>query len=507
MVSDAFARRMRDLRDEARRGVPVESLREVRRPAIVAAAPSGADESIKANGYYVVGSLAIVPISGPIWAEESFWTRLFGGCTVSGLTRTFGLIERDPKVSRVLLDIDSPGGVSQQYESIAALQRLREAKPVHALAHPDANSAAYRLANQADEIVVTPDAIVGSIGTRLGGALYDFSGLLEEEGIVAHGVSTGKHKLTGEFGLPIDEEQLAHMRDLVESLFELFAGEVSERRGLSIERIRAMEGGVMVGARAVAAGLADRVVESMDDLVTELAGMRAGERAARKPPPPETASPAPDEPEPSPAVEPDEPEEHSMADSKTDKTEKKDETRTEGKTEAREPQSNGGTREAAGPATFDRLEALASKLPEPQRDSFITSCMRGKMTEAQATDALVERALKIAADAESRATMVEAQNADLRKLGDAGKGVSPVSGKPGNAAGGGGGGGSGTAANGNGPDALGIADCASYEDAVKRVSHAKGITMHEARGLVHKDPIGRDLRAKFVASISPTVKS
>ena len=436
MVSDSFARRMAEAREEFRRGVPIEALR-AERPVRFVGASSDAEKMLKEKGYYTVsGSVmgatcAVIPISGPIWAEESFWSRIFGGVTVAGMSRAFRAAAEDKSVSRVLLDIDSPGGAAQMQEAIASLVALRTAKPVHAVACVDACSAAYWIACHADEVVAKPDSLIGSVGTRLSGVFLDFSAYLEEEGIRAHGVSTGIHKLTGEFGLPISDEQLAQLRGICEGLFDLFGGDVSERRGIAMETLRAMEGGLYVGAEAVKRGLADRVVESMDTLVRELSGMAPGVRAERRSVRVETPDKeTPDEPTPD-APEPDDPiaQEQDMstkngtgaAPGKAD--ENKAGTEASG-TEAREtPRS--------GPASFQELKALASraKIPAEATSAFIVECQDKSLTVEAATDAafarmseLLSQASTSAADATKKAELA-AKNAAA--LAEEGLGVAP----------------------------------------------------------------------------------
>lgn len=442
MVSDAFARRMVEARAEFQRGVPIEAIRAVREPRFAAEAPSEAEKSVRERGYYTIagqagggGALAIVPICGPIWAEESFWSRVFGGVTVPGLARAFAALERDAKVQRVLLEIDSPGGAAQEHEAISALKSLRAVKPVHAAACVDACSAAYWIACHADEIVAKPDSIIGSIGTRLAGSIWDLSAYMANEGIEAHGISTGKHKLTGEFGLPVDEEQLEHMRSICEGLFAIFGGDVAERRGVSIQTLRQMEGAVYVGVEAVNRGLADRVVESMDVLVRELVGMAPGVRAERQGVKLETPDrETPDEPSPD-APEPDDPiaQEQIMSTKNgtgaaPEKAGEKAGTEATG-TQAAGTEARGAS--APGPASFQELKALATRarLPAEAHAAFIVECQEKSLTVEAATDAaftrmsdLLSKASATASDATKRAEQVQ-KNADV--LAGEGTGVAP----------------------------------------------------------------------------------
>ena len=74
----------------------------------------------------------------------------------------FQQADQDPNVRAILLDIDSPGGSVEMVAEAAAMIAAAP-KSVTAIANTMAGSAAYYLASQADEVVVTPSGMVGSI--------------------------------------------------------------------------------------------------------------------------------------------------------------------------------------------------------------------------------------------------------------------------------------------------------------------------------------------------------
>jgi ClpP class serine protease len=68
-------------------------------------------------------------------------------------------------VTAIVLDVSSPGGSVGLLPEIAAqIRAARGTKPIVAVANTTAASAAYWIASQADELVVTPSGDVGSIG-------------------------------------------------------------------------------------------------------------------------------------------------------------------------------------------------------------------------------------------------------------------------------------------------------------------------------------------------------
>jgi capsid assembly protease len=61
-------------------------------------------------GYQIWNGMAVIPITGTITKGRSFWSFLYGGGNLQRLTLTVNNALTDPKVSAILLNIDSPGG-------------------------------------------------------------------------------------------------------------------------------------------------------------------------------------------------------------------------------------------------------------------------------------------------------------------------------------------------------------------------------------------------------------
>lgn len=223
------------------------------------------------------GRLARLPIFGGISRRGSMWSALFGGANVEGLIQSMRELAADPSVSTVLLDVDSPGGtVSGLPELAAEVRRLRESKHVVALANSLMASAAYWVASQADEILATPEALVGSIGVF--GMHVDFSAMLERAGIKVTYIHAGKYKTEGNEDEPLSDEARDHLQSLIDHTYGLFVADVAKGRGVSVADVKARygEGRVMSASEAKAAGMIDRVT-SFGETLTRLAGQRAYE--------------------------------------------------------------------------------------------------------------------------------------------------------------------------------------------------------------------------------------
>jgi len=229
----------------------------------------------------VTGGVAVLSLRGLLTPRPSVLSLLFGGG--NGL-RTFRSCLREAvaseEIGSILLDIDSPGGSTDLMAEIAdEIRGYRGTKPILALANTQAASGAYWIASAADEVVVTPSGLVGSIGIYL--VHIDESGWEEQHGFKTTYVSAGKFKVEGNSSQPLSDEAKAHRQEIVDDFYDLFTEGVAEGRGVTTAAVKAGfgEGRVVTAKRAVELGMADRV-ESFEGTVSKLAGTDAG--ASRK---------------------------------------------------------------------------------------------------------------------------------------------------------------------------------------------------------------------------------
>jgi signal peptide peptidase SppA len=223
------------------------------------------------------GRVARLPIMGGITRRSSFWSSLLGGTTVEGLLQAMRELEADPTVGAVLLDVDSPGGtVSGLPELAAGVRKLRESKTVIALANSLMASAAYWVASQADEIIATPEALVGSIGVFA--THFDVSAMMERIGVKVSYIYAGKYKIEGNEDEPLTDDAREHLQSLIDHTYNLFVSDVAKGRGISPAAVKSDygQGRVLSASEAKTAGLIDRV-SSFGDTLQRLGGMKAEE--------------------------------------------------------------------------------------------------------------------------------------------------------------------------------------------------------------------------------------
>ena len=218
------------------------------------------------------GTVAVIPIVGTI-VHRADSMETSGAMSTTALVSALRSLDADPTVKAVVLDIDSPGGaVDGVQEAAAAIRAL--SIPVVAVANSMAASAAFWLAAQADEIVVTPSGEVGSVGVFAMHA--DISTALEQDGIDVTLVSAGEFKTEGNPFEPLSAEGKAEIQASVNAAFGQFVSDVAAGRGIkpSVVRSDFGKGRMVRGKAAVKAGMADRVA-TLEATVERVASARS----------------------------------------------------------------------------------------------------------------------------------------------------------------------------------------------------------------------------------------
>ena len=137
-----------------------------------------------------------------------------------------------------------------------------------------AASAAYWVASQADELVVTPGGIVGSIGVLT--AHEDVSKAEEMAGVKTTVISAGKFKAEDHPFQPLSESARAEQQSMVDKYYNVFVSAVAKGRGVSLSTVRDGygQGRVVKGEDALSMGMVDTVA-TLDQVITRLMGRPA----------------------------------------------------------------------------------------------------------------------------------------------------------------------------------------------------------------------------------------
>lgn len=216
--------------------------------------------------------VANISIIGSLVNRGAYLGANSGMTSYEGLGAQFDDVAGDSEIHSVIMDIDSPGGEALGMFGLAAkIREVRKAKRIIAVVNDMAASAAYGLAAGADQIVVSPTSMLGSIGVVM--MHMDRSGELAKRGIKSTLLYKGSHKVDGNSFGPLTDEVKADMQAVVDQFYEQFIATVDAGRGerFDAKAARATEAQTYIGAEAVKLGMADRIgtfAEVLNELVS-----------------------------------------------------------------------------------------------------------------------------------------------------------------------------------------------------------------------------------------------
>ena len=217
------------------------------------------------RSYLVTNGIAVLPISGTLVSK----TRSLQ--PYSGMTGYNGIIARmqqaisDPGVDGILLDMDTPGGmVAGAFDCADVIARMREIKPIWALANDMNCSAGQLIASAATRRLVTQTAKTGSIGVMMAHSNYGTA--LKANGVEVTLIYSGEHKVKGNPYEKLPEDVRADFQTRIDATRQMFAEKVSSYTGLSVQDVLNTEAAVFSGKESVDNGLADELVNNIDAL-------------------------------------------------------------------------------------------------------------------------------------------------------------------------------------------------------------------------------------------------
>ncbi len=163
-------------------------------------------------------------------------------------------------VAGVVLRIDSPGGSPVQAgrinTEIQRLRRLHPNVPLHAVIDDICASGGYYVAVAADRIYADKASVVGSVGVLMNG--FGFVGALEKLGVERRLLTAGAHKGFLDPFSPENPADLAHARNLLETIHRQFIEVVKQGRGARLkDDPRLFTGLVWTGEQSIELGLID----------------------------------------------------------------------------------------------------------------------------------------------------------------------------------------------------------------------------------------------------------
>lgn len=217
------------------------------------------------------GGVAVVPCAGMLVAGlDPITAWYYDLCRPEALQAACAVLAERADVTKVVFNFDSPGGYTTQIsETAEMIALLGQSKFTVAFTAGMMCSAAYWLGSQCLHVVATRSSTVGSVGTYA--TIYDYSGYLEKEGVVAHVVRAGTLKGIGAFGDKVTPEQLAFLQAGVDRINTGFLAAVAAGRGSARPLASAdLQGQWFDGEEAQAKHLVDGLALNLPDLLDAL---------------------------------------------------------------------------------------------------------------------------------------------------------------------------------------------------------------------------------------------
>lgn len=231
-------------------------------------------DSGELSGRYVPDTqTGIMHISGPLTYRTTGWEAFCGGTSYDMLKDQMEyFVAKGAKT--VAMMVDSGGGEAHgMMDSANYLRKLADDNGIKIVAYVDgmSASAAYGISCIADEIVMSSDSQVGSIGVLI--QLMNNSKMLEKAGIERTFITAGKDKVPFADDGSFTEGFIERLQTQVDALYEGFTGHVATHRALDIQSVKDTEANVFMSEEALALGLADKVmtVEEFYDYLADVA--------------------------------------------------------------------------------------------------------------------------------------------------------------------------------------------------------------------------------------------
>lgn len=202
----------------------------------------------------------VMHINGPLTYRTSGWEALCGGTSYEMLKEQMEyFVESGAKTVAMLAD--SGGGEAHaMMDSANYIRKLADDNDIKLIAYVDgmAASACYGLVCIADEIVMSSDSQVGSIGVLI--QLYNDSKALEMQGYERTFITAGKDKVPYAKDGSFTDAFIDRLQTQVDALYEGFTSHVATHRSLEVKAVKDTEANVFMADEAIALGLADSVM-------------------------------------------------------------------------------------------------------------------------------------------------------------------------------------------------------------------------------------------------------
>lgn len=206
---------------------------------------------------YTKDNVGFIHVYGSIFPKENYYTYFGYGSAIEQLTNDFSKLDNDPSIEKIVLLIDSPGGMINGVSDF--VDQIKTAKTRTVSYVQNAFSAGYWIASAADKVVTTKTGMVGSIGVIW--QMYKS----KESDTITFVSSQSPYKNIS----PNSNEGASQYQAVVDSLANIFVSSVAANRDTTIENVldNFGKGGIIVSYDAKEKGMIDSV-ESIETYLT-----------------------------------------------------------------------------------------------------------------------------------------------------------------------------------------------------------------------------------------------
>lgn len=203
----------------------------------------------------VDGNVGYLNIDGPIIPRATWFSRVSGLVSLDVLTNEFKALEKNPRIDKIALLFDSPGGVVTGVSDFSQLVKNSQKETISFVWF--AASAAYWIASATGSRVSSDAGMVGSIGTVL--SITDYSAYDEKRGI--RNIEIVSSQSPNKRPDATTTEGRAVYQQLANELADVFINTVARNLNVSYEAVIEKFGGgaVFVAPRALDAGMIDKI--------------------------------------------------------------------------------------------------------------------------------------------------------------------------------------------------------------------------------------------------------
>ena len=227
---------------------------------------------VESNKPPTINGVRVLSMYGTLSNRPDIFMRYSGGTATIELDNQIAAANRDDDVRSILIDVDSPGGITLGVaESATQIFESRGSKPIYVIARGLMASAAYWIGSAAEKVYATESSLVGSIGVI---ALHvDRSEANKAKGETHKVLRSVEGKVDAHPSEPLSEKAEANAMARINAMHRAFVLAVARNRNVDVATVESEfgRGQVMLANQAAKVGMIDGV-RTFENVLRELTG-------------------------------------------------------------------------------------------------------------------------------------------------------------------------------------------------------------------------------------------